>query len=182
MRKETGESSTRLQSVASAKCAKCRPLGHAANSPERSRATPVFIHTYGRGVRWSPGMRPTFILHTQQAWKAEEQERCVLKMPTWQIAQQLKSASFTYTLYDNSTKQPPSKIISQLANNFTSLFFLFKPEGSFRIHTSPEPEYHSRCSYKTMGWTAQVSYFGRGRSLFCSPKRPIQSVPVFPHW
>jgi len=38
-----------LQSVASAKCAKCRPLGHAANTPERSGTTPVFIHTYGRG-------------------------------------------------------------------------------------------------------------------------------------
>ena len=49
MRQETGESATRLQSVASAKCAKCRPLGHAANTPERSGATPVFIHTYGRG-------------------------------------------------------------------------------------------------------------------------------------
>jgi hypothetical protein len=39
----------RLQSVASAKCAKCRPLGQAANTPARSGATPVFILTYGKG-------------------------------------------------------------------------------------------------------------------------------------
>jgi hypothetical protein len=84
-----------------------------------------FTHT--AGVRRSPGMRPTFILYTQQASKAVRQERCCAQnVNLTKNSQQLTSASFTYTLYDNSTKQPPSKSNFSAGRQFQSFFLLFE--------------------------------------------------------
>ena len=143
----------------------------------------LYSFTHTAGVRWSPGMRPTFILYTQQASKAVGQDRCCAQnVNLTKNSQQLTSASVTYTLYDNSTKQPPSKENFSAGQQFHVSFFFYSSKARRFIPYSqePKPEYRSRCSCKTIGWTVRVSYPGRGESFFPSPKRPIQLVPVFP--
>ena len=83
-----------------------------------------FTHT--AGVRWRPGMRPTFILYMQQASKALGQESCCAQnVNLTKTSQQLTSASFTYTLHDNSTK-PPSRDRFSAGRKFHVFFFLFE--------------------------------------------------------
>ena len=103
-------------------------------------------------------------------------------MSTWQktLSSSRQHQLLTpYTTIQLNNRLP--KKISQLANNSTSLFFYSSKARRFIPYSQePKPEYRSRCSCKTIGWTVRVSYPGRGESFFPSPKRPIQLVPVFP--
>lgn len=144
-----------------------------------------FTHT--AGVRWSPGMRPTFILYTQQASKAVGQKRyCAQNVNLTKKALSSSRQHHLLTLYTTiQVNNRLPKTISQLADNSTSLFFFFiriKPEGSFRIHKSPEMEYRSRCSYKTVGRTVRVSYPGRGESFFLFSTTSYSIGTGFLHW
>ena len=175
--------------MASAKCAKCRPLGHAANTPERSGATPVFIHTYGRGQMKSRNATYLHRLYVTgfESSGAREMLCSKCQLDKNKSHQQLTSAPFTsiYTTIQQQ-KKPPSK------DNFSAGRQIhvslspppprIKPEGSFRTHKSPELEYRSRCSYKTMGWTVRVSYPGRGESFFSLLQNVLFNWYRFPHW
>ena len=94
----------------------------------------MFIHTYGRGQMKSRNatyLHPLYVTGFESSGAREMLcSKCQFDKKN---SQQLTSASFTYTLHDNSTKQPPSKDNFSACRQFHVSFFLF--ESSPKVHS-----------------------------------------------
>lgn len=99
------------------------PWGTPPTLLKRFGATPVFIHTYGRGQMKS---RNATYLHPPYAVGLESSRAREKRCSKFQLDKTLSSSRLHHLLtpYTIQLKQPPSKNISQLADNSTSLFLL----------------------------------------------------------
>ena len=128
-------------------------------------------------------MRPTFILYTQQASKAVGQKRyCAQNVNLTKKALSSSRQHHLLTLYTTiQVNNRLPKTISQLADNSTSLFFLF--ESSPKVHSvfTRVQKWNIVVGVATRLWDGLSGFriLAEVKVFFSSPQRPIQLVPVF---